>query len=91
MRSQLELTIIALIFFFIFTNNTVLETLNKLFIGFLGDEKDDGIRHTLLYATLFGLFYFITLIIINKDNNQMKTAQYPPYNSYNNNQDDDCD
>ena len=88
MRSQLELTIIALIFFFLFTNKTILETINKLFIGFLGDEKNEGIKHTILHAVLFGLAYFLTLLILNKNPVQKVTKSY-----HNNQYDDleDCD
>ncbi len=88
MRSQLELTIIALIFFFIFTNKTILETINKLFVGFLGDEQDQGIRHSILQAVLFGLCYFITLLIVNRNPIQKTIDSYnnKAYDDY-----EDCD
>jgi hypothetical protein len=88
MKNQLELAIIAVILFFIFTNPTILEAIDKIFSGILGDEPEVGIKHVLLHTSLFGLCYFI-ILIITKSNMDCHKIDNKKYN--NNYYDDDED
>lgn len=79
MKNQFVITIIAVILYLIYSNESVLNTINKLFIGFLGESKTDkSLKHNVLHSILFGLSLLIILLIFNSQTKQ----NYSNLNSY---------
>ena len=89
MKNQFVITIIAVILYLIYSNENVLNTINKLFIGFLGESKTDkSLKHNILHSILFGLSLLVILLIFNTQNKSSSLNSY--YNKpYNFNDDDD--
>jgi hypothetical protein len=76
MKNQIELSIIAMILYLIYSNQSILEYLNTLFQGFLIDDTENGIKQMALHTVLFGISFLIIILILkintkcyNVDNN----------------------
>ena len=90
MKNQFVITIIAVILYLIYSNETVLNTINKLFIGFLGESKTDtNLKHNVLHSILFGLSLLIILLIFNSQSTNSSINSYynKPY-TFENDDDD---
>ena len=65
-KSNLEITILATIYFIIFTNPTFIKYINKLFSNLINDEN--SLKFTLLNIGLFAISLLITLYFITPKN-----------------------
>ena len=85
MKNQLELTIISMILYIVYSNQSILEYLNKLFEGFIVNDTDNGIKKIALHTILFGLSFFIIILIL-----KLNTKCYKIDNDYYDKDYNDC-
>ena len=78
MKNQIELSVITMILYIVYNNKSVLEYLNKLFQGFLTDDTEDGIKKMALHTVIFGLSFFIIIMIL-KINTKCYKIENEPY------------
>ncbi len=85
MKNQIELSVIAMILYIVYNNQSVLEYLNNLFQGFLTDDTEDGIKKMALHTIFFGLSFLIIIMIL-----KINTKCYKIENDYYDKEDRDC-
>jgi len=66
-KSNLEITILATIYFIIFTNPTIIKYINKLFNNLINDQEN-SLKFTLLNIGLFTISLLITLYFFTPKN-----------------------